>query len=133
MIHEFDGEKYEKASAHQREWGMRLIRELDLQGPERILDLGCGDGALSAHMADLVPHGEVVGIDASRGMIEAARSKERKNLWFLLMDINELNYTERFDVVFSNAALHWIKDHKRLLRNVSHALCKGGRLRFNFA
>jgi trans-aconitate methyltransferase len=133
MAHEFDGRKYEKASAHQKEWGTRLIAELDLQGTERILDLGCGDGTLSAQMAGLVPNGEVVGIDASRGMIEAAQSKERENLRFLLMDINELNYAEQFDVVFSNAALHWIKDHKRLLRNVSHALRKGGRLRFNFA
>jgi len=77
MTHEFDGKKYEKASAHQREWGTRLISELDLQGTERILDLGCGDGALSAQIADLVPDGEVVGIDASHGMIEAARSKVR--------------------------------------------------------
>jgi trans-aconitate methyltransferase len=49
------------------------------------------------------------------------------------MDINELNYCEQFDVVFSNAALHWIKDHKHLLRHVGRALRKGGRLRFNFA
>ena len=133
MAHEFDGEKYEKASAHQKEWGTKLIAELDLRGTERILDLGCGDGALTARIADLVPNGEVVGIDASRGMIEAARSKERKNLRFLLMDINELNYVEQFDVVFSNATLHWIKDHRRLLRNVGRALLKGGKLRFNFA
>ena len=66
-------------------------------------------------------------------MIEAARSKAGKNLRFLLMDINELNYVEQFDVVFSNATLHWIKDHKRLLRNAGSALLKGGRLRFNFA
>ena len=82
MAHEFDGKKYAKASAHQKEWGTRLIAELDLQGTERILDLGCGDGALSAQIADLVPDGEVVGIDASRGMIEAARPKARKNLRF---------------------------------------------------
>jgi trans-aconitate methyltransferase len=117
MTHEFDGKKYEKASAHQKEWGTKLIAELDLRGTERILDLGCGDGALSAQIADLVPHGEVVGIDASRGMIEAARSKVKKNLRFVLMDINELNYVEQFDVVFSNATLHWVKDHKRLLRS----------------
>jgi len=133
MTHEFDGRKYEKASAHQKEWGTKLIAELHLQGTERILDLGCGDGALSAHIADLVPNGEVVGIDASRGMIEAAQSKVRKNLRFLLMDIRELNYVEQFDVVFSNATLHWIKDHKPLLRNVGRALRRGGRLRFNFA
>jgi trans-aconitate 2-methyltransferase len=133
MTHEFDGKKYGEASAHQKEWGAKLVAELDLQGTERILDLGCGDGALSAQIADLVPNGEVVGIDASRGMVEAARSKGRKNLRFLLMDINELNYCERFDVAFSNATLHWIKDHKHLLRNVGRALRKGGRLRFNFA
>ena len=133
MTHEFDGKKYEKASAHQKEWGTKLIAELDLRGTERILDLGCGDGALSAQIADLVPNGEVVGIDASRGMIEAARSKVRENLRFVLMDINELNYVEQFDVVFSNATLHWVKDHQRLLRGVVRALVKGGRLRFNFA
>jgi trans-aconitate methyltransferase len=133
MTHEFDGKKYEKASAHQREWGTKLIAELDLHGTERILDLGCGDGAISAQLADLIPNGEVVGIDASHGMIEAAQSKARKNLRFLLMDIDELNFANEFDVVFSNATLHWIKDHRRLLRNVGRALHEGGRLRFNFA
>jgi trans-aconitate methyltransferase len=133
VTHEFDGKKYEQASAHQKEWGTRLIAELGLEGTERILDLGCGDGVLSAHLAELVPNGEVVGVDASRGMIEAARSRARKNLRFLLMDINELNFAEQFDVVFSNATLHWVKDHKRLLRNVDRALVRGGRLRFNFA
>jgi trans-aconitate methyltransferase len=49
------------------------------------------------------------------------------------MDIDELNYVEQFDVVFSNATLHWIKDHERLLRNAGRALVRGGRLRFNFA
>jgi trans-aconitate methyltransferase len=133
MAHEFDGKKYEKASAHQKEWGTKLIAELDLHGTEWILDLGCGDGLLSRQIADLVPDGEVVGIDASSGMIEAAQSKVRKNLRFLLMDINEMNYFEQFDVVYSNATLHWIKDHTRLLRNAGRALRKGGRLRFNFA
>lgn len=66
-------------------------------------------------------------------MIEAARPKERKNLRFVLMDIDELSYVDGFDVVYSNATLHWVKDHKRLLRNVARALRPQGRLRFNFA
>src|ERR1035438_5122930 len=115
MTHEFDGKKYEEASVHQREWGTKLIAELDLQGTERILDLGCGAGALCAQIADLVPDGEVVGIDASRGMIEAAQSKVRKNLRFLLMDINELNYVEQFDVVFSNARIKTGKKKKKTI------------------
>ena len=106
MTHEFDGMKYEKASAHQREWGTKLIAELGLRGTESVLDLGCGDGTLTAQLADLVPQGEVVGIDASQGMIDAARPKERGSLRFFLLDINNLNLTARFDIVFSNATLH---------------------------
>ncbi|MFH1706502.1 MAG: methyltransferase domain-containing protein [Planctomycetota bacterium] len=132
MPHEFDGKKYAQASAHQKEWGNKLIAELGLKGSERVLDLGCGDGVLTAQIADLVPKGEVVGIDASRGMIEAAQPKARKNLRFVLMDINTLDFADEFDVVFSNATLHWVKDHKRLLANVGRAMRPGGRLRFNF-
>jgi len=133
MTHEFDGRKYEKASTHQREWGAKLIEELDLKGTERILDLGCGDGTLTAQIASLVSNGEAVGIDASKGMIDTARPKERKNLHFILMDINHLDFVEEFDVVFSNATLHWVKDHKRLLENVRRSLRAGGCIRFNFA
>lgn len=86
MSHEFDGKQYDKASAHQKEWGSRLISELNPNGSERILDLGCGDGTLTAHLAGLV-----LGIDASRGMIEAALPKTRGNLRFRKMDINELD------------------------------------------
>ena len=133
MTHEFDGKKYEKASTHQKEWGTKLIAELGLHGSERVLDLGCGDGALTLQMAELLPQGEAVGIDASKGMIDAAYLKARENLRFLLMDINDLAFVEHFDIVFSNATLHWIRDHRRLLQNVRRTLHAGGRLRFNFA
>ena len=133
MTHEFDGKQYEKASAHQVEWGTKLIAELGLQGTECVLDLGCGDGTLTTQVADLLPNGEVVGIDTSRGMMDIALPKARDNLRFLLMDINEVDFVERFDLVLSNAALHWVTDHTRLLENVDRALRPGGRLRFNFA
>jgi trans-aconitate methyltransferase len=133
MTHEFDGQKYEKASAHQKEWGAKLIAELGLSGTERVLDLGCGDGVLTAQIAALLPRGEAVGIDASQGMIDVARRKQGRNLRFLLMDINELSFVEEFDAVFSNATLHWIKDHEPLLQNVRRALRPGGVLRFDFA
>ena len=133
MTHEFDGKKYEKASAHQKEWGTKLIAELSLRGNECVLDLGCGDGTLTRQIAELLPQGEVVGIDASQGMIDAAQPKAQENLQFLLMDINDLDFAARFDIVISNATLHWVKDHKRLLENVRRALRAGGRIRFNFA
>ncbi len=133
MAHEFDGKKYEKASAHQKEWGAKLISELGLKENYRVLDLGCGDGFNTALIAEELPSGEVVGIDASKGMINTAYPRTRENLSFLLMDINDLNFVEEFDIVFSNAALHWVLDHDKLLKNSARALRDHGQVRFNFA
>jgi trans-aconitate methyltransferase len=133
MAHEFDGKKYEKVSTHQKEWGAKLIFELELKGNERVLDLGCGDGANTALIAEVLPNGEVVGIDASKGMIDTAKPKEKTNLHFILMDIDKIPFENEFDVIYSNATLHWVKDHSRLLKNVFKALREGGLIRFNFA
>jgi len=133
MRYEFDGEEYRKASTHQKEWGARLIDELKLAGGEDILDLGCGDGALTARLAELVPHGSVLGIDSSAGMIASAREHQQPNLSFRLMDIGEIDFARAFDVIFSNATLHWVKDHRNLLARVHRALTPNGVARFNFA
>ncbi len=127
----FDGEKYRQASTHQKEWGMKLIAELPLTGRERILDLGCGDGALTAQLASRVPEGFVVGIDSAPSMIAAASRQTGPNLRFELLDMSQLACEEEFDVVFSNSALHWVKDHENLLRRVCCALKSGGFARFN--
>jgi trans-aconitate 2-methyltransferase len=133
MSFEFDGKQYAQASTHQKEWGARLVAELALRGDEHILDLGCGDGALTAQLAESVPHGRVVGIDSSRGMIETARERQGANLQFEFLDINQLDFREQFDVVFSNATLHWIKNHRNLLARVFRSLKDNGVGRFNFA
>ncbi len=130
---DFDGDAYAKASTHQKEWGRRMAAELELKGDERILDLGCGDGALTAEIAAMAPRGSVLGIDSSPGMIETARKRAGGNLSVELMDIGVLSFMREFDLIFSNATLHWVKDHRRLLGSCSRALRDGGRLRFNFA
>ncbi len=108
---------------------------MNLAGNEQILDLGCGDGALTAHLAGLVPRGHVLGIDASQGMIAAARAHQAgaANLAFSLADISALDFDGQFDLVFSNAALHRVKHHEPLLRALYRALKPGGALRLNFA
>jgi len=134
MTFEFDGEKYRQASGQQKAWGKKLISELELEGSERILDLGCGDGALTAELAALVPGGSVLGIDASKGMIATVRKNHvEANLQFELHDINTIDFEPQFDVVFSNATLHWIKDHERLLAKVYESLTNSGAARFQFA
>ncbi len=129
---DFDGEKYREASSHQKKWGAKLIAELELEGSERILDLGCGDGALTVQLALRVPAGFVLGINSSPSMIAAALPLARPNLAFELRDINQLDHQEDFDVVVSNSALHWVKDHGALFPRLLRALRAGGKARFNF-
>ncbi len=134
MKGEFDGEKYKHASSQQHEWGVQLIGELDLKGSERILDLGCGHGALTAELAALVPAGSVLGIDMSESMIVTATTDHiHANLQFEIHDINDIDFESQFDIVFSNATLHWIKNHRTLLQKVRKCLKPGGRLRCQFA
>jgi trans-aconitate 2-methyltransferase len=133
MGYEFDGEKYRKAAIHQKEWGERLIAETTLTGFESILDLGCGDGIITEMLSRLVPKGRVIGIDASPGMIKIAQKYSCRNLMFILVDINLMDFKNEFDLIISNAALHWILEHGKLLENCFRALKNGGKIRFNFA
>jgi trans-aconitate 2-methyltransferase len=126
MPFEFNGEEYKKASVHQNEWGTDIISSLQLEGNENILDLGCGDGGLSLQLAVKVPQGSVLGIDSSPSMISTAQKIYWPNLTFRLKDINDLDFEGEFDLIFSNATLHWINDHSTFLTGAYHALKKGG-------
>lgn len=108
MTHEFDGNKYAQASAHQKEWGRRLISELDFSGIESILDMGCGDGALTQILSEMVPKGTVVGIDASKGMIDVAKEKETPNLEFIFMKIEKPPANSCCRGLMSRQANHYI-------------------------
>ncbi len=129
----FNAAQYRQASTHQTEWGTAIIDSLALAGHERVIDLGCGDGRLTAALAARVPAGWVLGIDSSPAMIAAAKQFAGPNLSFQQADINDLDFVEDFDVAFSNATLHWVADHRRMLARVRRALQPGGRLRFQFA
>jgi Trans-aconitate methyltransferase len=133
MAFDFDGKKYKEASKHQKEWGNKIIREMNIKEDSFILDLGCGDGVLTQILSSKVPKGKVIGIDASKSMIDTAIEIREENLEFRAMDINDMNFKEKFDLIFSNAALHWVKDHKELFYKCNNALKDGGRIRFNFA
>ena len=74
----------------------------------------------------------MLGIDASLHMIETAGMIHRNNLNFAHMDINKMNFEKEFDLIFSNAALHWVKDHRRLLKNAHKALKTNGKILWDF-
>ncbi|HTP58900.1 MAG TPA: methyltransferase domain-containing protein [Spirochaetia bacterium] len=130
----WDAEQYARNSTAQFQWAEELLGKLSLRGDERILDIGCGDGKVSAELARRVPQGAVVGVDSSEDMIRKAQaafpSSSSSSLSFLRMDARELSFREEFDVVFSNAVLHWIKDHGPVLSGVARSLRPGGRLLF---
>ncbi len=128
----WDAEQYARNSSAQFQWALDLIGKLGLQGDERVLDIGCGEGKVTAELARRAPRGEVVGVDSSPDMIEKARSAFAgvAGLSFRVMDARSLSFEAGFDVAFSNAALHWIKDHGGLLRGVARSLRRGGRLLF---
>lgn len=130
----WDAEDYSKNSSAQQQWAMELIAKLNLRGDESILDIGCGDGKISAELARIVKKGKVLGIDLSENMIKTALkqfpSSENPNLSFLQMDAIEIQIPEKFDIAFSNAVLHWVKDHNAVLRGVRSSLKNNGKILF---
>jgi trans-aconitate 2-methyltransferase len=123
---------YHKSSSSQKLWARELIEKLGLSENERVIDIGCGDGSMTAAIASRVPKGAVTGVDSSEEMIRFAKkqfpSRLYPNLSFVCMDARNLAFTEEFDVAFSNAALHWITDHRPVLAGIACALCSGGML-----
>jgi trans-aconitate 2-methyltransferase len=123
---------YAANSVVQQTWARELIARLRLRGDERILDVGCGDGKVTAEIARAVPKGEAVGVDASPQMIEFARKTfppaKVPNLEFHVMDAREIQFLRKFDLLFSNAALHWVDDHQAFLRGAASVLKPDGRL-----
>ena len=123
---------YAANSLVQQTWARELITRLHLRGDEEVLDVGCGDGKVTAEIARALPQGRVVGTDASAEMIAFARetfpAAENSNLEFRVMDARQLKFARSFDLIFSNAAWHWVDDHEAILRGASAALKSGGRL-----
>jgi trans-aconitate methyltransferase len=123
---------YAANSAVQQSWARDLLARLQLGGGDRILDVGCGDGKVTAEIARAVPHGRVTGIDASAEMIAFARqtfpAAQNPNLEFHVMDARQIRFARLFDFIFSNAALHWVDDHEAILRGAASVLKPGGRL-----
>ena len=123
---------YAANSAVQPTWARELIARLKLRGDEQVLDVGCGDGKVTAEIAQAVPLGTGKGVDASMEMIAFAQKtfppRKHPNLEFQVMDARKIKATRQFDFVFSNAALHWVDNHEAILRGAASALKPGGRL-----
>jgi SAM-dependent methyltransferase len=115
-------ETYARHARFVSDLGSPVVELLAPRAGERILDLGCGDGALTKKLADLGC--DVVAADSSAPQVEAARGL---GLDARVMSGEALPFHDEFDAVFSNAVLHWIKDADRMIAGVYRALKAGGR------
>ena len=118
----WDPDRYARNARFVADLGMPVVELLEPQPGECILDLGCGDGALTAKLVDMGC--SVVGVDSSAEQIEAAR---QIGLDAHVMDGHGLNFENEFDAVFSNAALHWMGHPDEVIAGVRRALKPGGR------
>ena len=108
-----------------------LVAGLARLRPRRVLDIGCGPGALTATLLELWPAAEISGIDRSPEMIELARRRAVPDrLRFELADITTWDPAESFELILSNACFQWIEDHRRLLRRLEGMLTDAGTLAF---
>jgi len=120
----WDAVRYQSRHSYVFAYGEELLGLLDPQPGERILDLGCGSGQLTAKIAE--SGAAVVGLDRSEEMIVGAR-RNFPSLKFEIGDAANFNVDLAFDAVFSNAALHWVKDADGAAASIARALRSGGR------
>ena len=125
---------YAKYSSAQYQWALEMIDKMSLKEHESLLDIGCGDGKITALLSQKCAH--AVGVDASLNMIRLAQktfpAQNYPNLRFIQMDASCLNFQNQFDRVFSNSVLHWIKNHVLVLSGIYHALKPGGKCYLKF-
>lgn len=134
----WDGELYAGNTAHHRAFDDDVLAGAGLRPGRDVLDIGCGVGDLTAHVADLVgPGGSVLGLDAAAGMIAEASARTRPGLSFrrcAAQDLDSVVAPASFDVVLSVACLHWVPgaDHPGVLASVRRALRPDGTFRADF-
>src|SRR5919205_540673 len=129
---EWDAQAYDRLGSPMQSWGETIVAGLDLRGDETALDLGCGSGRLTELLARRLPRGRVVAVDRSANMLAQARERLEPNFGdhveYLQCSLDELDLDGVAELAFSNAALHWIRDHPRLFQAIFRALRPGGRL-----
>ena len=123
---EWNAREYARVAGLQEAMAAEALSLLDLKGTEHVLDLGCGNGKITAEIAARVPRGSVVGVDASADMIAFASDHFgpalRPNIQFQMGDVRCLSLEEKFDLVVSFNALHWIAEQDLALRSIRSAL-----------
>ena len=128
---EWNAPEYSRINSLQEWMGDEQLKRVDLNGSERVLDVGCGDGKITSKIAARLPQGSIVGVDPSHSMIAYAAEHygppHFANARFEVGDARLLGFSGEFDLVVSFNALHWVLDQQAALSSIRAALKPGGR------
>ena len=126
----WDAETYHKVSDIQESWAIELLEKRKISENEIVMDAGCGTGRVTKIIANKVKRGKVYAVDLDENMIINAKKnlKDLSNIVFVKSDLSDVKLPEKIDLVFSNAVIHWILDHKKLFTNFWDVLKPGGKL-----
>jgi trans-aconitate 2-methyltransferase len=116
----WDASTYDQVSRLvQYRWGQRVIKWRKWRGDEIVMDAGCGTGQLTSQLAKHVPRGKVYAVDIDSNMIKQAKKnlKSFDNVDIIQSSFTDVKLPRKVDVVFSNAALHWVLDHRKAFQN----------------
>lgn len=126
-MHGWDAGQYLRFANERTRPALDLLARIDLVAPRRIVDLGCGPGNSTGLLRERWPEASITGVDNSSDMLEAAR-RNHPGIEFVTGDIATWSPAERYDLVFSNAALQWVGNHEHLLPRLLDAVAANGAL-----
>src|SRR5215208_6253576 len=124
----WDPKQYHKFQAERSAPFFDLLALVEIRPDLSVVDLGCGTGELTRQLAEALPNSDVTGLDSSPQMLDAARASSfsSSNLHFEQGD--QAHLTGEWDLIFSNAALHWSEDHAELIPSLYQKLAAGGQI-----
>jgi trans-aconitate 2-methyltransferase len=132
MTAEWDARTYDRVADPMHSWGLEVLERLPLAGDERVLDAGCGSGRVTEALAERLPNGHVVALDASPAMLDEARRRLARfgdRVAYVQADLGRpLPIEGNVDAILSTATFHWVPDHDALFRNLAAVVRPGGRL-----
>ena len=125
----WDPNIYLAFAGHRFRPAIDLISQISVESPRRIVDLGCGTGSAARLMRQRWPDAAIAGVDGSPEMLAKARSENAgHDIAWIEADLNAWQPDEKADIVFSNAALHWLDGHATLFPRLVKMVAPGGRL-----
>jgi trans-aconitate 2-methyltransferase len=129
----WDADTYDIVSDAQEEWAKFIVKQRKWSGSETVLDAGCGSGRITKMLSEIISDGNIYAVDNDPNMVKKATQSlgGTENVHIIQSDLTDKGFGDmqiKFDVIFSNAVLHWIIDHHKVLKNFYNLLIPKGEL-----